>query len=219
MKIVVIDDYPLVLRGIQQIISQEADLHVAGVAMSYSQGVELIRRVKPDLAIIDIGLPGESGLELIRRVKTFLPSCSFIIFTSYISKSDIRAARVENVSGYILKNALPEEFITAIRMVARGKRYYDPEILDDVLGLESNEPFAELTAREKDIIQALARGLSNRAISKEFCISENTVKKHISNLLGKLNLEDRTQAALYAFSRGLGAESGPVRKIVNLDGC
>lgn len=219
MKIVVIDDYPLVLRGIQQIISQEEDLDMAGVAMSYDQGLELIRRVKPDLAIIDMGLPGEGGLGLIRRARAFLPSCSFIILTSYATKSDIRAARVENISGYILKNALPEEFITAIRRVARGKRYYDPEILDDVLGLESNEPFAELTAREKDIIRALAQGMSNRAISREFCISENTVKKHISNLLGKLNLEDRTQAALYAFSHGLGTVPDPLRKVASLDGC
>ncbi len=208
MKIVVVDDYPLVLRGIQLIISQEEDLDVAGVAASYRQGLELIKRVKPDLAIVDLCLPGGSGMELIRRAKAFLPSCSFIVLASLISKEDIKAARMENVHGYILKSALPEEFISAIRLVARGKRYYDPEILDDILSPEGNGPFAELTAREKDIIRALAQGLSNRAISREYCISENTVKKHISNLLGKLNLEDRTQAALYAFSHGLGAEAG-----------
>jgi two-component system nitrate/nitrite response regulator NarL len=208
VKIVVIDDYPLVLKGIQQIISLEADLQMAGVAMSCDQGLELIKRVRPDLAIIGLSLSGEGGLRLIRQVKIFHPTCSFIIFTSNISRSDIRAARVEDVSGYLLKSAFPEEFITAIRMVARGKRYYDPEILDDVLGQESNEPFAGLTAREIDIIRALAQGLSNRAISEEYCISENTVKKHISNLLGKLELEDRTQAALYAFSQGLGPGPG-----------
>lgn len=212
MKIIVIDDHPLVLRGIQQIISLEKDLDLAGVATSCSQGVGLIRRVKPDLVIVDISMPGESGFELIRRVKGFLPSCSFLVTTSFASKSDINAALAENVNGYILKSALPEEFISAIRIVARGRRYYDPEILEDILGRENNGPFAELTAREKDIIQALARGLSNRAISKEFCISENTVKKHISNLLNKLNLKDRTQAALYAFSHGLGTEAAILKK-------
>lgn len=212
MKIIVIDDHPLVLRGIQQIISLEKDLDLAGVATSCSQGMELIRRVKPDLVIVDISMPGESGFELIRRVKGFLPSCSFIVITSFASKSDINAALAENVNGYLLKSALPEEFISAIRIVARGRRYYDPEILEDILGRENNGPFAELTAREKDIIQALARGLSNRAISKEFCISENTVKKHISNLLNKLNLKDRTQAALYAFSHGLGTEANIFKK-------
>lgn len=212
MKIIVIDDHPLVLRGIQQIISLEKDLDLVGVATSCSQGEELIRRVKPDLVIVDISMPGESGFELIRRVKGFLPSCSFLVTTSFASKSDINAALAENVNGYILKSALPEEFISAIRIVARGRRYYDPEILEDILGRENNGPFAELTAREKDIIQALARGLSNRAISKEFCISENTVKKHISNLLNKLNLKDRTQAALYAFSHGLGTEAAILKK-------
>ncbi|NLX90202.1 MAG: response regulator transcription factor [Firmicutes bacterium] len=212
MKIVVIDDHPLVLRGIQQIISLEKDLELAGVATSCSQGVELIKKVKPDLVIVDISMPGESGFELIRRVKGFLPSCSIIVLTSSVSKKDLQAVMAENVNGYILKSALPEEFISAIRIVARGRRYYDPEILDDILRRENNGPFAELTAREKDIIQALARGLSNRAISREFCISENTVKKHISNLLNKLNLKDRTQAALYAFSHGLGTEAGLFKK-------
>ncbi len=212
MKIVVIDDHPLVVRGIQQILSLEDDLEVIGIAASCSQGVELIRKVQPDMAIVDIRMPGENGFELIRRVKGFLPSCFFIVLTSFASRSDINDALTENVSGYILKSALPEELISAIRIVARGRRYYDPEILDDILGRDKNGPFAELTAREKDVLQALARGLSNRSISREFCISENTVKKHISNLLNKLKLEDRTQAALYAFYHGLGPDANIFNK-------
>ncbi len=207
MKIVVIDDHPLVLSGIQQIVGLEEDLDVVGVAMSCCQGVELIREEKPDLAIVDIRMAGESGFDVIRRVRDFSPSCCFLILTSFASKKDINTALAENVGGYILKSALPEELISAIRILAKGKRYYDPEILENILQIDDKDPFRDLTSREKEILQALARGLNNRSISREFCISENTVKKHICNLLDKLDLEDRTQAALYAFSHGLGTET------------
>jgi two-component system nitrate/nitrite response regulator NarL len=104
------------------------------------------------------------------------------------------------VDGYILKEALPEELVAAVRLVNNGRRYYDPETIDSIVHKEDNDPFKKLTKREKEILYALTEGLSNKAIAEKFFITENTVKKHIGSLLNKLELQDRTQAALFAFS-------------------
>jgi two-component system nitrate/nitrite response regulator NarL len=111
------------------------------------------------------------------------------------------------VEGYVLKEALPEELLNAIRLVSKGRRYYDPEILDSIMSHRESDPLERLTARELEILASLAEGLSNKAIAERHYISENTVKKHIVNILDKMEFQDRTQAALYAFSRGLGKRS------------
>lgn len=204
MRIVIVDDHPVVRQGLEKCLGAEADMEVVGMAASCSEGVELISEQKPDLAIVDMRMPEGGGLELIRRAKKLVPGCRFMILTSYASHAEVSEAVAENVDGYILKDALPEELLTAIRLIAKGRRYYDPEVMDSIINKEEKDPLNMLTGRELEILQALADGLSNRAIAKKFYISENTVKKHVCNLLDKLELEDRTQAALFAFSRGLG---------------
>jgi DNA-binding NarL/FixJ family response regulator len=179
-------------------------MEVVGMAASCPEGVELISKQKPDLAIVDMRMPEGGGLELIRRAKKLVPGCRFMILTSYASHGEVSEAVAENVDGYILKDALPEELLTAIRLIAKGRRYYDPEVMDSIINREEKDPLNMLTGREREILQALADGLSNKAIARKFYISENTVKKHVCNLLDKLELQDRTQAALFAFSRGLG---------------
>lgn len=204
MKIAIVDDHPVVRQGVETTLEREADMKVVGVASSCAEGVDLIVSLKPDLAIVDMKMPDGSGLELIRQARPQVPECRFIILTSYASQRNISEAVAENVEGYILKEALPEELLNAIRLVARGRRYYDPEILDSIMSRAEKDPLERLTARELEILQSLAEGLSNGAIAARHFISENTVKKHICNILDKMGFADRTQAALYAFSRGMG---------------
>ncbi|MGI6327380.1 MAG: response regulator [Dethiobacteria bacterium] len=205
MRIVLIDDHPVVRQGLEQSLSMEEDMEVVGMAASCPEGVELISAEKPDLAIVDMRMPGGGGLELIRQARKKVPGCRFVILTSFASQKEVSDAIAENVEGYILKDALPDEFISAIRLVARGRRYYDPEIIDTVMKGEEDS-FKELTGRELEVLEALAEGMTNRDIARKFFISENTVKKHVCSILDKLELHDRTQAALYAFSRGMGRE-------------
>lgn len=206
MRVVLIDDHPVVRQGLEQCLNMEGDIEVVGMAASSPEGVELIASEKPDLALVDLRMPGGGGLELIRQAKTKVPGCRFVILTSYASRKEVADAISENVDGYILKDALPDELISAIRLVARGRRYYDPEIINSVMNVEEEDPLKDLTAREMEILRALAEGLNNKTIARKFFISENTVKKHVCNILDKLELQDRTQAALFAFSRGLGRE-------------
>ncbi|NLJ56318.1 MAG: response regulator transcription factor [Firmicutes bacterium] len=208
MKIVIVDDHPVVRQGVQQALEREADIEVVGVAGSCSEGAETIAALKPDLAIVDIRMPDGSGLEMVRQVRKAVAGCRIIILSSYASPRDISAAVAENVEGYVLKEALPEELLNAVRLVAKGRRYYDPEIMDSIMNKEEKDPLKGLTARELEILQSLAEGLNNRAIAQKHYISENTVKKHIGNILDKMEFQDRTQAALYAFSRGLGKKTG-----------
>lgn len=204
MRVVIVDDHPVVRHGVVESLSLENDIEVVGMAADAGEGVQLILSTQPDVAIVDLKMPGGGGLALIRQAREKQVPCRFIILTSYASYRDVSEAVAENVDGYMLKEALPEELIAAIRLVAQGRRYYDPEIVDSVMNTQKKEPFRELTRRELEILKALAGGLNNRAISKSLYISENTVKKHICNLLEKLAVEDRTQAALFAFSHGLG---------------
>ena len=204
MKVIIVDDHPVVRHGVVESLSMEEDIEVVGMASDSNEGLELLLSTSPDVAIVDLKMPGGGGLALIRQAREKEVKCRFIILTSYASYRDVSEAVSENVDGYMLKEALPEELISAIRLIAQGRRYYDPEIVDSVMNSKKRDPFHDLTKRELEILEALAGGLNNRAISKSLYISENTVKKHICNLLEKLEMEDRTQAALFAFSHGLG---------------
>ena len=203
MRIVIVDDHPVVRRGLELTLKNEKDFEVVGSASSCPEGVETIKEKDPDIAIVDMKMPGGGGLELIRKARKLTSCCRFIILTSYASRNEVAQAVQENVEGYILKEALPEELISALRLVFKGRRYYDPEIIDSVISVERKHPLNDLTKRELEILTALAQGNNNKSIAEHLFISENTVKKHIGNLLSKLELKDRTQAALFAVSQGL----------------
>jgi DNA-binding NarL/FixJ family response regulator len=202
MRIVVIDDHPLVHQGIQMIANSSEELEVVGTASTGDEGVRLLRRAQPDVALVDLRLPGTTGLDIIEEAREEVPDCKFMILTSYSDEGDVRRAMSKNVDGYILKEAMPEELISALNLVARGRTYVDPTIMQTLFS-NDHDPLDDLTPRELQVLRALAKGLSNSDIAGQLYITESTVKKHVGQILSKLELTDRTQAALYAVSRGV----------------
>ncbi len=203
MKVLLIDDHPLVRKGLASVLSLEKDIEIVGEAGNMNDALKAIEMYNPDLALVDIRLGNEYGLDIIEKSKSKNASCKFIVLTSSGSDGDFKRAEEAGALGYILKEALPEELLFAVRLVSRGRRYYDPCIMELLMKESSkNDQDSNLTAREKEVLRALGEGLSNRDIAEKLYITEYTVKKHVSQILSKLELADRTQAALYAHSKG-----------------
>ncbi len=206
MRVIIIDDHPLVRKGVEMVISLESDIEFAGFASNGQEALELIAKTDPEIALVDLRLPGEHGLDIVKKAREINSNCKYIILTSYVTKEEILRAMSLEVDGYILKEALPEELMAAIRLVAKGRKYYDPVVVQHAMSYEKDARencMDELTPRELEVLSALARGMNNKAIAEALFISEHTVKKHVGQILEKLDLQDRTQAALYAVSRGL----------------
>ncbi len=207
IRIVVVDDHPLVRKGIEMVASLEKDIQVVGFASNGEEALQQIASLKPDVALVDLRLPGEHGLDIIKKSRKVYKDCKYVILTSYANEVEIQEAMKEDVDGYILKEALPEELIAVLRLVVKGRKYYDPVVVQYAVGQNSSGgevAINKLTPRETEVLGALARGCNNKTIAEQLVISEHTVKKHIGQILEKLNLKDRTQAALYAVSRGMG---------------
>lgn len=205
LKIFVIDDHPLVCEGIKAILESEDSMEMAGSASSGQEAMQLFAHIKPDIALVDLRLPGDNGIEIVKKLRPLAPDCRFIILTTYAEPDDVRLAMEAGVDGYILKEALPEEMTSALRLVGRGRPYFDPSVMQMMLQQpkSSDHNLSELTDRELEVLRALTHGLSNREIAGSLFVTEHTVKKHISSILCKLDLKDRTQAALYAVSNGV----------------
>ncbi len=209
MRIAIVDDHPVVREGVAQVLREEDDMQVVGTASSALEGVRLVEKENPDVVLVDLQMPGEGGLEMVRQARGLATSARFVILTAYASRGDVSAAVNEGVSGYILKDALPEDLVRAIRLVAGGRRYYDPAIIDLIVGQPDDDPLSTLTERESEVLAVLATGLDNKEIAGMLHISENTVKTHVSRILDKLQVKNRTQASHYAASRGIATGDAP----------
>jgi DNA-binding NarL/FixJ family response regulator len=146
-------------------------------------------------------LGDSSGLDTIQTCKEKVTSCKYIVLTSSADRDDFCRAEELGANGYILKQAFPEEIASAVRLVYRGRKYFDPLMVENYMHHKINDPFGVLTSRERDVLDALGEGLRNREIARKLFITEFTVKKHVSQILAKLDLSDRTQAALLARDR------------------
>lgn len=201
MRVAVVDDHPLVWQGIKAVLSTEPDMEPIGWASNGREAEKLVLDRNPDVVLMDMRLPGESGLDIIQRIKPKVPSARFVILTTYAEQQDVTAAINMGVDGYVLKEALPEEMLAALRLVGRGRPYFDPAVMQLVVANQKRQDeLSELTERELEVLQELAQGLSNKEIAGKLFVTEYTVKKHVSGILSKLGLKDRTQAALYALS-------------------
>ncbi|HHV65397.1 MAG TPA: response regulator transcription factor [Peptococcaceae bacterium] len=201
MNVVIVDDHPLVRQGLYAVLSAENDIRITGEASGVPEATELILNLEPDIALIDLRLADHSGLEIVKKCKAKNSPSKYIILTSSVEHEDFRQAGEVGVDGYILKDAFPEELLTAVRLVYKGRKYYDPSLLEFVLKREEDRSYQQLTQREREVLGALGEGLCNKEIANKLYISEYTVKKHVSQILSKLELADRTQAALYARER------------------
>lgn len=210
IRVLIADDHPVVLRGLEALISTDPDMAVVGTAADGHAAIDATRATQPDVVILDLEMPRLSGLDAIEPIKRAYPPVKILIVTSFSDNERVFSAIKRGALGYVLKDASPEALIEAIRGVHAGKSSLHPDIaLLLIRELQSAaapppEPVVDpLTGREVDVLQLIARGWSNQQIAAHLVISERTVRTHISNILGKLHLANRTQAALYAMREGL----------------
>lgn len=203
------DDHAVVRAGLEALIGSEEGMKVVGTAADGAEAVTRVSLLQPDVILLDLQMPRKSGVEAIGEIKERLPEARILVLTSFSDDEHVFAAIKAGALGYILKDSSPHELLSAIRHVHEGRSSLAPEIARKVIQ-ELNKPRAErplteepLTEREVEILQYVARGLTNQKIAEELVISERTVRTHISNILAKLYLANRTQAALYALRHGL----------------
>lgn len=204
MRILLVDDHPLVRKGLSHVLSLENDMEIVAEAGNTNEAVTQFENTQPDLVLVDLMLGKEYGIDFIEKCSASDQLCKFIVLTSSAKHQDFKNAEKAGVNGYVLKDALPEELVYAIRLVYQGRKYYDPDLVELMVnGSKENKPTDSLTDREMEVLIALGRGLCNKDIASKLFITEYTVKKHVSQILEKLDVSDRTQAALFAFSHGL----------------
>lgn len=210
ITVLLVDDHSLVRQGIRAFLETQADILVAGEAGSGAEGVQLAVQTAPDVVLMDLVMPGGiDGVEATRRLKDASPRTQVVVLTSYHEDEHIFPAIRAGALSYALKDIGPEALAEVIRKAARGEAVLHPRVAKRLIqelqyGGEMDSPaYAGLTEREFEVLRLLAEGYSNAKIAGELVLSEKTVKGHVSNILGKLHLEDRTQAAVYAWREGL----------------
>lgn len=213
--ILVIDDHPLMRKGIVQLVTMEASLRLIGEAGDGRQGLELAQRLRPDLILLDLNMRGLNGLDTLKALKaTEHLESRVIILTVSDSEEDVVAALRAGADGYLLKDMEPEDVLQSLRVAAQGRMALGERvagILADALRHESRiKPDADvgLTEREREILALIADGHSNKLIARELKIAEGTVKVHVKHLLRKLNLDSRVEAAVWAVRRGFRQHGG-----------
>jgi NarL family two-component system response regulator LiaR len=210
IRILVADDHAIVRKGIRALLATEPSIEVVGEAQDGCEAVAQARAVKPDVVLMDLVMPRMDGLEATRCILEAQPEVRILVLTSFASDDKVFPAIRAGAMGYLLKDSGPEELMQAIEQVFCGESSLHPSIARKVLHQLSHPPDTRtgkdvLTDREIEVLQLLAQGHSNREISEVLTISEATVRTHVSNILAKLNLCSRTQAALYALREGLAS--------------
>ena len=208
IRVLIADDHAIVRKGIRALLATEADIEVVGEAADGKEAVEKAERLHPDVILMDLVMPGMDGIEATRRITTRQPETRILVLTSFAEDEKVFPALKAGALGYLLKDAGPEELVRAIRQVYCGESSLHPAIARKVLQELSRPPERPLTPeplteRELEVLRLIAKGKSNREIAEELVISEATVRTHVSNILGKLQLASRTQAALYALREGI----------------
>ena len=201
ITVLIADDHPVVRQGLRAFLDTQEDLEVVAEARDGEEAVARAAELVPDVVLMDLVMPNLDGIEAIRRIRDASPSTRVLVLTSFIEDEKVFPAVKAGAAGYLLKDVEPTELAGAIRMVTRGEALLHPTVAAKVMqevAARDRSPAAELTERELDVLRLLARGMANKAIALELHVSEKTVKTHVSNILAKLHLADRTQAALYA---------------------
>ncbi|MEH7386652.1 response regulator transcription factor [Bacillus sp. JJ1521] len=209
IKIIVVDDHHVVRRGLVFFLRTQRGLEIVGEAANGKEAIVLAKSLKPDLILMDLVMPEMDGIEATRIIKKELPEIKIMILTSFSDQDHVIPALEAGASGYQLKDIEPDSLVTSIKKMMAGENQLHPIATSHLLASLSNHrnqeknAIEELTNRELDVLKEIAKGKSNKEIASSLFITEKTVKTHVSNLLGKLELTDRTQAALYAVKNKL----------------
>jgi NarL family two-component system response regulator LiaR len=210
IRVLVVDDQPLVREGLASIISSQSDLKVVGQAQDGLEAVAIARQEKPDVILLDLAMPRQDGLTSISKLREVAPTGKILILTGYADPEKVYVAIQAGAIGYMLKDFTYDQLLQAIRDVARGQSYIDSSIamkmiqnINPVTGQVPINHALTLTDRENQTLRLIAKGLSNQEIADALFVDKRTVAKYVSSILNKLQLANRTQAALYAVHKGL----------------
>ncbi|MEK4840932.1 MULTISPECIES: response regulator [Bacillus] len=212
IKVLLVDDHTVVLKGLAFFLSTQEDLDLVGEANNGKEALVKVGEINPDVILMDLYMPEMDGVEATAYIKKEYPNVKVIVLTSFSDQAHVLPALRAGASGYILKDVEPDQLVEAIRSAYKGNIQLHPDIANALLSQtlpveeKEEEPSIQvdvLTARENEVLQLLAKGMSNKEIASVLVITEKTVKAHVSSILSKLNLSDRTQAALYAVKNGI----------------
>jgi NarL family two-component system response regulator LiaR len=220
IRVLIVDDHAVVRQGLRTFIDLQEDMTVVAEGGDGLEGVDLATRLQPDIVLLDLVMPNMDGIEATRQIHECSPNSKILILTSFGEDDKVFPAIRHGALGYLLKDIHPNDLVKAVRSANQGQVQLHPDIakklMDSVSSPVKSVPVIasvkknltaeiDLTDREKEVISCIARGLNNREIAREMVISEKTVKTHVSNLLSKLAVDDRTQAAIWAIKNGLGS--------------
>lgn len=200
IRVLVVDDHPVVLAGLTSMLGTQIGIEVVGTASSGEEVMELLPGSRADVMLLDMRMPGMTGVDILNAMNRAKVATRAIILTSFETDEDIYRAVQAGAHGYLLKDAPQADMIAAIKMVSCGKRYFPPHIAER---LAERMMRTNLTGRELEVLQMLARGLTNKEIGRALEISGNTVRNHVNSIIEKLEVSDRTEAATTAIHRGL----------------
>jgi NarL family two-component system response regulator LiaR len=209
ITVMLVDDHAMVRQGVRAFLATQPDLSVVGEAGSGEEAVKMAAQFVPDVILMDLIMPNMDGVEATRRVKQVSPRSQVVVLTSYHEDENIFPALKAGALSYILKDLSAEELASAVRKAAVGEAVLHPRVaarvIKEVQGArgEKVNPFTELSQRELEVLKLIADGMSNAGMAAKLVLSEKTIKGHVSNILSKLQLADRTQAAVYAWREGI----------------
>jgi two-component system, NarL family, response regulator LiaR len=213
ISILVVDDHTIVRQGLCTLLELFDDLQVVGDAQNGKVALEMIARFHPEVVLMDLVMPEMDGIAATRQISERYPATKVIALTSFIEDEKVIHAIQAGAFGYLLKDVSPNDLVEAIRATSRGEACLHPDVARKLmkqvaaLPAQPHAPVNDLTQREVEVLGLIARGMSNREIAAQLVLSEKTVKTHVSSLLSKLNLEARTQLAIYAIKHGLVSET------------
>jgi NarL family two-component system response regulator LiaR len=209
IRVLIVDDHAVVREGLRTFLELQEGMEVAGEAVDGEDALHQAERLRPDVVLMDLVMPNLDGVDAMRRLRQRVPEARVIVLTSFLDDERLLPAVRAGAAGYLLKNVQPQELARAIRTAAAGEALLDPAVaarLVEALEEDGRDARADqLTPREREVLALIGRGFANKRIALELGIAEKTVKTHVGNVLSKLGVSDRTQAALYAARLGLGS--------------
>jgi two-component system, NarL family, response regulator LiaR len=202
IRVLIVDDHEVVREGLRNFLELQDEIEIAGEAGDGEEGVVLAAELRPDVVLMDLVMPKLDGVSAMRALRERAPGTRVIVLTSFLDDEHLLPAMRAGAAGYLLKNVQPQELARAIRAADAGEALIDPAVaarlVEALAEGEQDVDYERLTPREREVLSLIGRGFSNKRIALELGVAEKTAKTHVSNLLGKLGLADRTQAALYA---------------------